>query len=356
MSLPSCRWTAAFLPTAAKSLIASEVPIGRSSHSVSIVLNNTVLVFSGEELPRVPIAPNPNNNFKGSGFEAFDLKSKNWIASADAFKSGAPTPRVGHASAQIGDTIYILGGRGGAEMVPFPSNLYEFNSTTAEWKTIDPSTSDCKVESRSYHSMTASNDHVFVFGGCPAKGRLNDLHQFDPVTQKWTQFPTCPDVSPRGGAAVAVLKSRFVVFGGFNGSELGDMWSISISKDDPVDIPDRQWKRVQFPEGMALPDRRSVAGFVALKALDRIALFHGERDPSSKGHEGAGLYHRDVWTFKFGASFEEGVWEQHVVEKNGQEPTARGWIAASALDGDKVVMVGGFDGETRDNGVYVLSF
>ncbi|ORY46878.1 galactose oxidase [Rhizoclosmatium globosum] len=334
----------------------AEVPIGRSSHSVNVV-NSKVLIFSGEELPRVPIAANPANNFGGSGFEAFDLGQSVWVKDASAAtKTGAPQPRVGHASAQIGNKIYILGGRGGAEMVPFDSDLFEFDADTGRWNIVSPA-SKCTVESRSYHSMTASKDYVFVFGGCPAKGRLNDLHQFDPATRTWTQFPSHSEISPRGGPALAVLGDRLVVFGGFNGNELGDMWTIPVGKDAGP-IAEREWKRIMVPVGSLVPDRRSVAGFVAL--TDKFVLFHGERDPSSKGHEGAGLYHRDVWTFKFTSkendAVQTGIWEEQEVEQNGQNPTARGWIAAAPLNGDKVVMVGGFDGEVRDNGVYLLSF
>ncbi|KAJ3290161.1 hypothetical protein HDU79_003467 [Rhizoclosmatium sp. JEL0117] len=286
---PRCRWTTAFAPTA-KVARGAEVPIGRSSHSVNVV-NSKVLIFSGEELPRVPIAANPANNFGGSGFEAFDLDQSVWVKDASAAtKTGAPQPRVGHASAQIGNKIYILGGRGGAEMVPFDSDLFEFDADTGRWNIVSPA-SKCTVESRSYHSMTASKDYVFVFGGCPAKGRLNDLHQFDPATRTWTQFPSHPDISPRGGPALAVLGDRLVVFGGFNGNELGDMWTIPVGKDAGP-IAEREWKRIMVPVGSLVPDRRSVAGFVAL--TDKFVLFHGERDPSSKGHEGAGLYHRDV--------------------------------------------------------------
>ena len=40
---------------------------------------------------------------------------------------------------------------------------------------------------RSFHKMIAINQVLFVFGGCSAKDRLADLHQFDTRTNTWTE-------------------------------------------------------------------------------------------------------------------------------------------------------------------------
>ncbi|KAJ3085511.1 hypothetical protein HK100_009028 [Physocladia obscura] len=369
------KWTTFFKATA-KAAAPTEAPIGRSSHSVNVTGNSRVLVFGGEELPRVPIPINKSNS--GGGFETFDLTTRKWISHPTVKTTSSsesliiPEPRVGHATAQIGNTVYLLGGRGGADMSPFESTLFAFNYESGNWNILAPPDAPNSPPARSYHAMAASANHIFVFGGCPATGRLNDLIRFDPASKQWSHpIAPHPDLSQRGGPGLAVLGSRLVLFGGFNGKELGDMWTINIS-DDATKTDKYEWKPVSFENNdtttTAIPGKRSVAGFVALPALDAVVLFHGERDPSERGHEGAGKYNDDVWVFRFtsdpNAEVQTGVWERCDVEVDdvgGQGevdvgPTARGWISAAAWQGDKVVMVGGFDGTVRDNGVYVLSF
>ena len=48
---------------------------------------------------------------------------------------------------------------------------------------------------RSFHKMIAINEVIFVFGGCPAKGRAADLHQFDTRTNIWTEVCRCLSVN-----------------------------------------------------------------------------------------------------------------------------------------------------------------
>ncbi|KAI8609091.1 hypothetical protein BC830DRAFT_883014 [Chytriomyces sp. MP71] len=356
------KWTTLFRAVPAPVAAAAEVPIGRSSHSVNVVSGHKVLVFSGEQKPRVPIGVNAANNH--AGFECFDLLRRVWLPCASTNTSPVPPPpRVGHATAQIGNTVYVFGGRGGADMAPLDSDLFAFDADSNLWKVAAKKDAVNAPPARSYHAMAASATHVFVFGGCPASGRLNDLTVFNPTTGMWTIVPPHPDLSPRGGGSLACVGSRLVLFGGFNGCELGDMYVLNASSN----IPESQyaWQRIdagsEIMSPMTWPGKRSVAGFVALPSLDSIALFHGERDPSEKGHEGAGEYNDDVWVFKFTSSVDApaqtGAWERCIDDsEKGQAPAGRGWIAAAGWQGDTVVMVGGFDGTTRDNGVYLLEF
>merc|ERR1712130_334456 len=74
---------------------------------------------------------------------------------------------------------------------------------------------------RSFHQMVALRNKLYVFGGCPAKGRLADLHRFDPHTSKWTKLPQAP-MAGRGGAGFAAVgvfpswgEGKLMVLGGF---------------------------------------------------------------------------------------------------------------------------------------------
>jgi N-acetylneuraminic acid mutarotase len=67
---------------------------------------------------------------------------------------------------------------------------------------------------RSYQSMTANKSSVFVFGGCGAEGRLNDLHSYDPRAGRWQQHTSDGEVpSIRGGPALFATDDKVYVFG-----------------------------------------------------------------------------------------------------------------------------------------------
>ncbi|KAJ3280048.1 hypothetical protein HDU76_009291, partial [Blyttiomyces sp. JEL0837] len=301
----------------------------------------------GESKPREPI---------DSNVELFDLKSNKWLQPLSISSDIKPDPRVGHTAVTIPirntSEIYLLGGRGGAEMTPFPSTLYKLTCDpdlkSGKWE-VFPVT-ESSPSPRSYHASTASKTHIYIFGGCPEKGRLNDLHRFNIVTKTWESFTAPDELVPRGGPGLTYLNGMLILFGGFNGSELDDIW---IWKESEC-----VWRKVTVDEKGGKPEPRSVCGFVGLEKLGKAVLFHGEKDPSASGHAGAGRYASDVWLLEV-RDDATATWTQCLpgpVANGDIEPSARGWISASAYEGDKLVMMGGYDGVTRDNSVSVLSF
>ena len=105
------------------------LPLSRSSHSITVV-GHTAYLFGGEHLPRqvcllhhqldqystASKAPTIDGLHScrtpiDSQIHAFDLKTCHWQtleASGDA-----PHPRVAHAAAAVGHSIFIFGGRSG---------------------------------------------------------------------------------------------------------------------------------------------------------------------------------------------------------------------------------------------------
>ena len=84
---------------------------------------------------------------------------------------------------------------------------------------------------RSYHSMVAaSSGTLYVFGGCPAAGRLADLHQLDTKTGLWSQLPS-GEMEGRGGTPLALAQdgSSLYVVGGFAGREMADIHRFDIA-------------------------------------------------------------------------------------------------------------------------------
>jgi hypothetical protein len=83
---------------------------------------------------------------------------------------------------------------------------------------------------RSYLHMTSYSTLLFLFGGCDGQGRCNDLHTFDTATCQWAQMPTSPDISGRGGPALAVSRDGNVVYVacGYSGEENDDVHALPL--------------------------------------------------------------------------------------------------------------------------------
>ena len=262
---------------------------------------------------------------------------------------------------------------------------------------------------RSYHAMTSVGDeYVAVFGGCGTEGRLNDLHLYHAPTNRWVEIkvrtmraspfssrrkstdrqePGCVCVcvkaanapSVRGGAALACTRSHtLVLFGGFDGSELGDLHLLAL----PAELAQLfdgatssaatalAWEAVSTVAagGTRAPGPRSVAGMCAIGG-ERVVLFGGELDASPDGHAGAG--HFTAESFVFDAA--QRTWSSATTQSyhhdaasgteadDGEGPCARGWLtiapvarprddadvlAADVLAAD-VLVVGGLHASNR---------
>jgi Kelch motif/Galactose oxidase, central domain len=351
-----------------------------------------------------------------------------------------PEKRVGHTASVIGERIFVFGGRGGKDMKPLKENgrIWVYDTRFDVWSFLDPVPGTPFPAARSYHSSVAiekpqpenmkgvkvdqatelpavgsiaegaKTDEekggygtVFVHAGCPATGRTGDLWGFDVRTRTWKEFPTAPG-KPRGGTAIAVSKQRIYRYGGFNGigEEGGELDFLELALETFDDkggagevgvTAKGDWQTLNFKEeDMTFPDYRSVAGLQTITTgmgREYLVLMLGERDPSSQGHDGAGKFWGDVWTFQCPpqgmtvASFKDATWQAlgretgeglwspvAVADAEGVEgedvhklvPGERGWFASSSLgdlDVSSVMLWGGLNGknEREDNG-WILTF
>ncbi|KAL0942502.1 kelch domain-containing protein [Colletotrichum truncatum] len=367
-----------------------------------------------------------------------------------------PAPRVGHASAVIGSRIFVFGGRGGADMTPLEEagRVWVFDTRTNTWTYLDPVPPAPGVtilpmpSARSYHSAAATDrprdfapkrtrraqswkawavgdsaevgipqapivGHLaanavdeedegygtfFVHGGCLASGeRTNDLWAFDVRSRVWSQLPSAPGPA-RGGAAIAVSKSRLFRFGGFDGKgELGgqldflhlemDTFDDGVSKGEIAVHGRGGWQsivqgansgedEIQLIADQVWPGHRSVAGLEAVTVgagREYLLLIMGEREPSPDGHSGAGAMWDDVWAFQVpplgmtAASVRDAMWqtigwqtgegkwtrlttEPYDDDNDDGEPAPRGWFASAPMgdvEESGVVIWGGLSSENK---------
>ncbi|KAN0082442.1 hypothetical protein V8E55_008237 [Tylopilus felleus] len=65
--------------------------------------------------------------------------------------------------------------------------------------------SDAAPVLKSYHASVIAG--LYVHAGCPASGRLADLHAYDLATHTWHKLADAP-AQPRGGTAIAALPAQ----------------------------------------------------------------------------------------------------------------------------------------------------
>ncbi|KAF9200912.1 hypothetical protein BGZ49_008855 [Haplosporangium sp. Z 27] len=322
--------------------------LARSSHGLAVV-GNKAYVFGGEFQPRIPVDAN---------LYVYDLQDN----SIDVItpSESTPSPRVGATLSAIGSKVYLFGGRGGKSMAPLESTLYAFDTVSQKWEVVKAKDGELP-EARSFHAMTASNSDIFVFGGCPSQGRLNDLLRFSISAGAWSTLPT-PPVTPRGGAAMTYHDNKIYVHGGFNGQEQSDLVVYDISSG--------KWTQALPKPNTPVPGARSVHAIVPIAAKDaksdRLLILFGEGDPSALGHDGAGNFWGDIWTVALPKSLDGAPgsslyvnYEQIPLEgsqgNSENVPGPRGWFPAQSWN-DKVLVSGGLSSNNeRLSDLYLLS-
>lgn len=411
----------ATMPLKAKwTRISSDVSLPRSSHSLSVI-KGRAFVFGGEEKPRQPV---------DNDIHAFTLPSSEVDSQADYIHYPAvgkdngevPAPRLGHTASVIDDRIYVFGGRGGKDMKPLEENgrVWVYDTMSKHWSFLDPVKGSMFPAPRSYHAAAATeyplaapnmkaevqlgptepdaHGTIFIHGGCPGSGREADVWAFDVASATWRQFPPAPG-PPRGGASLCFTRNRLYRYGGFDGKvELGgkiDYLDIIVSTHDDhsgtgevaVTPMNDKWETIDVPEDDKAPGSRSVAGLQAVttgQGRNYLILFLGEAKPSSAGHEAAGEYWDDVWSFQIrpdgmtaasfkdaarqmvGAKTRESTWapvevpQSSTSEGVADSPGARGWFASAAggdFGAEKIVLWGGVkEDNSRAGDGWVLAF
>lgn len=278
--------------------------------------------FGGEFTPRVPV---------DSKIHVFDLEHQSWSV-PDAV-GDIPPPRVGVTMAAVGATVYVFGGRDSEHKEL--NELYSFDTLTNEWTLL--SSGDVGPPHRSYHSMTAGDHRVYIFGGCGNAGRLNDLWAFDTEARQWTQLPSPgEECRPRGGPGLAVSGGKVWVVYGFSGEELDDVHAFNALEGI--------WAHVETKGNK--PSPRSV--FCTVGIGKYLVIYGGEIDPSDQGHLGAGMFSREV----FALDTETHVWRRLEEFGDGgvEHPGPRGWcaFAGAKVGGEEGLLVYGGNSPTND--------
>ncbi|MQM14703.1 hypothetical protein Taro_047638 [Colocasia esculenta] len=295
-------------------------PGARSSHAVALV-GSKAYVFGGEFTPRVPV---------DNKIHVFDLDDLIW--SVPHATGDVPPPRVGVTMAAVGSTIYVFGGRDADHREL--NELYSFDTSLSEWTLL--SSGEVGPPNRSYHSMAADDQHIYIFGGCGVSGRLNDLWAYNVKESRWVKFPEPGrNCLPRGGPGISFTGGKIWVVYGFSGEELDDVHCF-----DPAS---GEWEMVETAGEK--PIARSVFSTAGIGKY--VVLYGGEVDPSNLGHLGAGKFVGDAYALDTTTD----IWMKLEDSSNtGEHPGPRGWCAFSVgrREGKQGLLVYGGNSPTND--------
>ena len=167
------------------------------------------------------------------------------------------------------------------------NDLWAFNPAQSDWTKFESTNGTTPPEARSFHRAAATNDKVYIFGGCGSDGRLADLHEYDLNALKWRQLPSPPEhVAGRGGATFEASSDgrSLLMVAGFAGHETNDILKFDLATEE--------WEVI--PSGWLRP--RSVCASMSFQHPSGpcVLIFGGEVEPSNQGHEGAGGFASDL--------------------------------------------------------------
>ncbi|KAG7671835.1 hypothetical protein Ndes2526B_g07254 [Nannochloris sp. 'desiccata'] len=329
-----------------------DIPLARSSHSISCIENDSkLLLWGGENEPRTPIT---------TDISLYNISSGSWSIVA---APGAPSLRVAHAAAAVGNTVYFHGGRTEVEEESTLGDFYCFNAETGTWTEIKTSKMPM---GRNYHSACSVGTNIYIFGGCggtlPEGGtrRLADLWRYDTVAGTWEELPSPEGCVGRGGPGFVAVDGSLWVIGGFTGKEASDIhrfdiatstWELNIevkssNPDQPAFTARSVFGRGGHSSGCSAP---------GCGHAGHLLVFGGEIDPSDLGHAGAGQFSNTTYCLDPISRTWHAV--STSASDNGEYPGPRGWGASTELPGRGVILSGGMDDQNqRLDDLYLLDY
>jgi hypothetical protein len=249
-----------------------------------------------------------------------------------------PTARRGHSAIYdpVRDRVVVFGGYGNGYL----NDVWVSSSgDTLTWTRLAPAgvAPGARANHRAIYDPV--RDRMVVFGGYQG-GYLNDVWALSlSGTPTWTQLTpagTLPAVRSGHGAIYDPVRDRMVIFGGLSSVDIpvNDVWALSLG-EAPV------WTALT-PTG-TLPRARAYHSAVYDPVRDRIVVFGGY-SPF--------YYFHDVWELSLAGT---PSWTE--LAPTGTPPSAWCWSHIAIYDpaGDRMVVFGGYSGSAYLGETWELS-
>lgn len=118
------------------------------------------------------------------------------------------TARAGHATAVVGNVMYVFGGMIGSSA---STQVDAYDMDTGEWVSKEP-----MPTAKFYHSALTVGTKIYVFGGWNGTTVYDTIHVYDTDANTWTSLPASG--TPRMYVAAAAVGTKLYYYGGWNGS------------------------------------------------------------------------------------------------------------------------------------------
>jgi dynein heavy chain len=131
-------------------------------------------------------------------------------------KIGAPSPRANSNACIYKNKVYMFGGHGGLNYARTAFNdLFTFDFETETWEQIKPSNS--APEGRGGHSVFASDNKVYIYGGWNSEQQYNNVLLFDLEKLEWSDPDIYNEIHRWNHSSIlveAIPTWKFFIFGG----------------------------------------------------------------------------------------------------------------------------------------------
>lgn len=187
------------------------------------------IVLDGE--PEGPVTPSRAQRIVNSGFRS------PWTQRFPS--SVTPTPRTSHFFVHLKDQNLAICGYGISSEPRLLSDIWQLDLTDLKWSPIQ--ITDDTITPRNGTRAVLLGNSIALFGGYSGTSYLSDFHILD-LTTSTVSRPNIQGPSPSGriGHVMAEHNGEILVWGGYNGDWLSDLWLLDT----------RTWTWTEIPNGV----------------------------------------------------------------------------------------------------------
>jgi len=146
-------------------------------------------------------------------------------------------PRMGHSLDSTETALWLFAGY--SSIRGQIGDMFRFNLISSRWEEIKPTMRkrDGQPQARHFHATALVGDYIFLYGGLSqVNGVLGDFWCFKTSDQVWTKLATISEMPPLAGHTLTGFGNKLLLIGGYS-SNYG-----FLEKHFEYDITEHQWK------------------------------------------------------------------------------------------------------------------